>query len=149
MNVHCPHCSTAYLLPKPLLGPGGAHVRCPQCLASFVVSADGSIRLESPPAPAAAAPPAPLRPFTPGTSALEEERRIAAEVLEGLAAQLGPALEFAAGHHRLFSEHGPAVLSAYDEYRRRVGSKGGNEAFRAELRARWGVDLFPTSETRG
>lgn len=38
MTIHCPHCSTGYLLPDELLGPRGARVRCPACAEMFVVS---------------------------------------------------------------------------------------------------------------
>jgi len=41
MPVTCPHCSTRYVLPKALLGPGGARVRCPRCREPFVVTAEG------------------------------------------------------------------------------------------------------------
>lgn len=41
MPVTCPHCSTRYVLPKALLGPGGARVRCPRCREPFAVSPEG------------------------------------------------------------------------------------------------------------
>jgi predicted Zn finger-like uncharacterized protein len=41
MPVTCPHCSTRYVLPKALLGPGGARVRCPRCREPFSVSPEG------------------------------------------------------------------------------------------------------------
>ena len=41
MPVTCPHCSTRYVLPRALLGPGGARVRCPRCREPFSVSPDG------------------------------------------------------------------------------------------------------------
>lgn len=40
MTIACPYCTTRYLLPDHLLGPGGARVRCPSCQRSFVVPAD-------------------------------------------------------------------------------------------------------------
>jgi predicted Zn finger-like uncharacterized protein len=52
MPVTCPHCSTRYVLPQALLGPGGARVRCPRCREPFAVSAGGEAI-----APAAAAKP--------------------------------------------------------------------------------------------
>lgn len=42
MTIACPYCTTRYLLPDHLLGPGGARVRCPSCQRSFVVPADAS-----------------------------------------------------------------------------------------------------------
>ena len=41
MPVTCPHCSTRYVLPEALLGPGGARVRCPRCREPFAVGPDG------------------------------------------------------------------------------------------------------------
>jgi len=41
MPVTCPHCSTRYVLPRALLGPGGARVRCPRCREPFAVGPDG------------------------------------------------------------------------------------------------------------
>jgi len=37
MTVHCPHCSTGYLLPDHLVGPKGARVSCPECRGEFAV----------------------------------------------------------------------------------------------------------------
>lgn len=56
MNVECPHCSTAYLLPEALLGARGARVRCPRCQGAFVALRDGDgLRVEAVPVPPAAA----------------------------------------------------------------------------------------------
>ena len=41
LTVGCPHCSSRYRLPLPLMGPGGARIHCPTCWESFVVSPDG------------------------------------------------------------------------------------------------------------
>lgn len=55
MPVTCPHCSTRYVLPRALLGPGGARVRCPRCREPFAVSAEGEAIAPAKPAEKAAA----------------------------------------------------------------------------------------------
>lgn len=56
MNVQCPHCSTAYLLPEALLGAKGARVRCPKCQGAFVALRDGDgLRIEAAPVTPSAA----------------------------------------------------------------------------------------------
>jgi predicted Zn finger-like uncharacterized protein len=57
MPVTCPHCSTRYVLPRALLGPGGARVRCPRCREPFAVSPEGDA-IAPPPPPANTAEPA-------------------------------------------------------------------------------------------
>ncbi|HEV2104353.1 MAG TPA: hypothetical protein VGU27_01395, partial [Candidatus Eisenbacteria bacterium] len=57
-------------------------------------------------------------------------------------------LEDALRAQRLFAQHGPDLFAAFDEYRRRAGAQAGSQAFREELQARWGVDLFPAGEPR-
>lgn len=62
MPVTCPHCSTRYVLPESLIGPGGARVRCPRCREPFSVGPDGSEIVPLPlPAPVAVAEPPPAR----------------------------------------------------------------------------------------
>ncbi len=173
LNVACPNCSTRYLLPDHLMGPGGARVHCPTCGRTFSVPREeaseparepavkpeparglrgepaaraeqargpGSVPTsgaEAAPAPAADA--APVAREAPDASPSAHE--IARAVLENLAAQHGVAITDAAARGRLFAEFGPAVLAAYDEYRRRVGREGARAPFRAALRERWGVEL--------
>jgi len=55
----------------------------------------------------------------------------------------GRGLEAAARERRLFADHGPALLEAWDEFRRRAGAHAPSLPFRDELRLRFGVDLFP------
>lgn len=43
MIVACPHCSAVYELPRHLLGPGGAAVRCPHCTEEFTLGVDGEV----------------------------------------------------------------------------------------------------------
>lgn len=138
--VHCPACEAGYLLPRRLVGSLGARVTCPVCAAAFDVDAAGE-----PVAPAAP----PVRAFAPGSDAGDDERAVAGQVLDELAARLGGDLEAAAREGRLFREHGPELLATFDEYRRRAGEQAAAQAFREEVLRRWHVDLFPLAEARG
>jgi hypothetical protein len=66
-----------------------------------------------------------------------EQARSAVESLAVAAPALAPAWESG----RLFSEHGPALLAAFDEWRRRCGPGADPATFREALRERWGIDL--------
>ena len=98
MTVHCPHCSTEYLLPDHLLGPRGARVRCPKCAGAFVVlaSATGEPKVEAQEPPPSSEPesalaseasPAPVQ--NAGESEQSEAVSVAAQVLDELAGRLG------------------------------------------------------------
>lgn len=174
MTVHCPHCSTGYLLPNQLIGPRGARVRCPTCQGAFVVVPEGgegradAARQEPRPGaapehplqgtaealataspavleaePAAGASPGPGAADPPPT---ESPAAVAAAVLEALVARLGEALVEARRRGRVLSEHGPAIMDAYTEYRRRAGVGAAPDAFRAALKGCCGVDLIPRRE---
>jgi predicted Zn finger-like uncharacterized protein len=138
MTVHCPHCSTGYLLPDHLMGPRGARVRCPQCKRPFVVlreEAGGTItRLED-------ILPSEADSVAPDTVPDEEASRVAQEVLDSLADQLGSSLAQARSRGRVLAEFGPDVMKAFDEYRSRLGERAAPAAFRAALKERWGIDL--------
>jgi predicted Zn finger-like uncharacterized protein len=123
LPVQCPKCSARYLLPATLVGEGGASVRCPACAHEFAVDTAGQVR-----APGAAG---------------DDLRGLARGVFDELAARVGPALEAAARERRLFAEHGPALMQAWDEFRKRAGSHASSRPFRDELRERFGVELFP------
>ena len=143
MTVHCPHCSTGYLLPDHLVGPGGASVRCPNCAQAFVVLR-GAGETGVPPAEPQVEVLAPATVRPPDASAgAGLSDAIAAELLDALVASLGEALDEARARGRVLSEHGPAILDAFAEYRRRAGPGDGAEAFREALRSRCGVDLTP------
>jgi predicted Zn finger-like uncharacterized protein len=159
MTVHCPHCSTGYLLPDHLVGPRGARVRCPQCAQAFVVLPEEAADAPPEPAPAeapraepapAAAMPAPAH--TPReTLPLELDPaaravHIARVVLDDLEQRLGPALDLARARGRMLAEHGPALFEAYERYRREAGPNAAPDAFRSEVRQRWAVDLTPGRE---
>jgi predicted Zn finger-like uncharacterized protein len=153
--IHCPECSTGYLLPDHLVGGGGARVRCPRCQHLFAVGADGRPReLAPPPAPGAAPAERPLEtveepaatpaagvgaPAAGGAGHLE----IARAVLHQVAEDGGEAMARAHAERRLFADFGPALMDAWETYRRHAGVDADPGAFREALRERWGVELVP------
>jgi predicted Zn finger-like uncharacterized protein len=167
--ITCPECSTGYLLPEHLVGPGGARVRCPRCQHLFAVGIDGRSREPVPSASAPGSPPSecPLEAVEespvgaaahPATSAGPEpgtepgaagHLAIAREALDQLARREGEAIERARAGRRLFAEFGPALMAAYETYRRRAGEGAGPSAFRTALRERWGVELVPLTTREG
>ncbi|MBI1795648.1 MAG: zinc-ribbon domain-containing protein [Candidatus Eisenbacteria bacterium] len=136
MTVHCPHCATGYLIPDALVGTRGARVRCPTCSGSFVVLPENGN--------GAHAPGGPRRGDAPrareAEAAAPDPGEVAATLLDGLASALGPELDTARAGGRLLGRHGPAILDAYDEYRRRTHGADA-EPFLHAIRDRWGVDL--------
>jgi hypothetical protein len=66
---------------------------------------------------------------------------VAHEVLGELSARSGDRIAEAAARGLLFSEYGPALIDAWDEYVRRLGPGAPSGAFRDALRERWGVEL--------
>lgn len=157
MIIACPHCSTGYLLPENLMGPGGARVRCPRCQQVFAVGPDGRAKAAASSAPASSLAPEPAlevkeelpasslaAPAAPIASpAGVEPLGVARAVLAELAAREGEALEQARDERRLFAAFGPALMEAYEVYRHRVGQDADPSAFREALRERWGVELLP------
>jgi predicted Zn finger-like uncharacterized protein len=138
--ISCPECGTCYLLPEHLLGPGGASVRCPRCQQLFAVGAPGL-----PQAPAG--PGAGEQKLAPAgdSAATGAEGALAAarSVLERLSRDHGEAIERARDEHRLFADYGPALMAAFEAYRREAGEDAGPGPFREALRERWGVELVP------
>jgi predicted Zn finger-like uncharacterized protein len=126
LPVQCPTCSAQYLLPPELLGSSGASVRCPTCAAEFVVDAQGRVVTQE--------------------ASEHGLRALARGVFDELSSKLGPGLETAARERRLFADHGPALLEAWDEFRRRAGARASSHPFRDELRERFGVELFPPGD---
>jgi predicted Zn finger-like uncharacterized protein len=141
LDIRCPNCQTEYLLPETLLGPGGARVRCPSCRHSFAVTREGAVA----PHDGGRAPA--LGAAAPGPSAPEAEHgerredRIARMVLDEVLAHAGATLHDAQARGRAFAEHGPELMAAWDEYRRRAGKDADPVPFRDALRERWGIDL--------
>lgn len=122
LPLQCPACGARYLLPTSLLGEAGASVRCPACAQEFAVDSSGAV-------------------LAPG--AADEHRELARVVLDELQAREGAVLDAAVRERRLFADHGPQIMAAWDEFRRRAGSHAPSRAFREELRERFGVELFP------
>ena len=162
MTVHCPHCLTGYLLPERLLGAGGARVRCPSCQGVFVVLPEGEATVEGvgeagPELQEATSHAASERggevTFRSGETSGEasgevlepgppaEPAQVAASVLGVLADFLGDALTRSRSRGTVLSDHGPAIIAVWDEYRRRAGVDAPPAVFRAALRDRCGVDL--------
>jgi predicted Zn finger-like uncharacterized protein len=154
MTVQCPHCSTEYLLPDQLLGPRGARVRCPKCSGAFVVlaTASGEPRIEVEPTPAASAAPLSAPEESPASNVApsegDEAASVAAQVLDELAGKLGDKLQEARAAGKVLSEFGPVMMDAYQEYRRRLGSRASASVFRDALRERWDLDLGTGSDSR-
>jgi predicted Zn finger-like uncharacterized protein len=142
MTVHCPHCSTGYLLPDSLVGPRGARVRCPQCAHAFVVL-EGEVSGYANGRVAGATSPAPRRTHDESPAARPGglDRAVANRVLEELAQRIGAPFEQAVREGRILSRYGPDLLAAFDEYRRLVGPEAAAEPFVELLRERWGLVL--------
>jgi len=150
--VHCPSCLSGYELPEDLLGPGGARVRCPACAEEFLVR---------PAAESRSIPPAATREVEPGAArgAEQKEERFAGadarrggsppgdaaavgtEVFTVLSDFLGEDLARSRTRGTVLSDHGPAVMAVWDEYRRRAGAGAPTGPFLAALRDCCGVDL--------
>jgi predicted Zn finger-like uncharacterized protein len=159
--ITCPSCSTGYLLPEHLVGPGGARVRCPRCQHLFAVGSDGQPQgpaepvtgglpperpieaVEEAPAVAATPPVTTAEPESGVEPGAEAQLAVARDVLEQFAVSEGEAIERARAGQRFFAEFGPALMVAYETYRRRAGEGADPRAFRTVLRERWGVELVP------
>jgi len=151
MTVHCPHCLTGYELPVHLMGEKGARVRCPGCQGVFVVLPEGGERPE-PARPGRKALPnsksdqasesnetVPAGPFPP----VYEPAVVARAVVDVMVDFLGEALSRSRERGTVLSDHGPAILAVWEEYRRRAGAQAPAAEFRAALRDRVGIDLTP------
>jgi len=152
MIIACPHCSTGYLLPAHLLGPGGARVRCPRCHQPFAVDREGEVAETQavpvpPPGTTTLTEMSPASPppgtFAPQGPVLGEPLTVARTVLQELASRAGGELEKACAERRLFQEFGPLLMEAFDAYRQQAGPHAGPAPFREALRERWGVELVP------
>ncbi|HKQ59607.1 MAG TPA: zinc-ribbon domain-containing protein [Candidatus Eisenbacteria bacterium] len=168
MTVRCPHCSTAYRLPERLMGAGGARIRCPNCAGEFIVSFDNPGPEAAPEPPPAQAPPAPVHEpeptgaedavlagaaefdlsasSAPAAAATAEAppadpAAVAESVLEVFETFMGDALTRSRERGTVLSDHGPAIIAVWEEYRKRAGADAPSTVFRAALRDRTGVDL--------
>jgi predicted Zn finger-like uncharacterized protein len=167
--ITCTSCSTGYLLPEHLVGPGGARVRCPRCQHLFAVGVDGRPREPALPEPAPGGPsserpleaveetpavaPTPsatiAEPATGAEPEAEEPLASARAALDEFAVHQGEAVERARAEGRFFAEFGPALMVAYETFRRRAGAGADPSAFRTALRERWGVELVPLTTRSG
>ena len=144
LALRCPSCQHGYLLPRQLLGSLGARITCPFCACAFDVSREGDV-IATP----TELPPPPAHPRVHVADADAAQLAIAGQVLDALEARLATRLRDAAATGQLFATHGPELLAAYEDFRRRAGVDAGAQAFRETLRERTGVELFPLAETRG
>jgi hypothetical protein len=83
------------------------------------------------------------RAAAPATTEPEGRAAIARGVLDELVVRSGDAIAAAHARGRLFAEFGPALLAAFDEYRRRAGGQAESGPFRDALRERWNIELAP------
>jgi len=165
MTVYCSYCSTGYLLPDHLMGPRGARVRCPKCGKTFVVLRDPPVTGPEPAPrspevetlgpdivherastesadPAGRAGNESTTSSDPIATVTGDDDTLAREMLDALAAHLGPRLAEVRGRGRVLAEFGPDLMRVVDEYRRRAPGPGALLAFKHVLRERWGVDLI-------
>jgi predicted Zn finger-like uncharacterized protein len=66
---------------------------------------------------------------------------VAGAVLGVLTDFLGESLTRSRARGTVLSDHGPAIMAVFDEYRRRAGADAPSQIFRAALRDHCGVDL--------
>lgn len=172
MTVHCPHCTRGYQLSEHLMGSTGARVHCPGCGGTFVVrwaddasagERESSARPETAPdvvsgsrASGRGSPALQARREEPLPAAetrqeaepapekqAEDPAAAARAILDVLADFLGDSLVRARTRGTVLSEHGPAIMAVWDEYRRRAGEDAPAAVFRLALAERCGVDLMP------
>jgi len=93
------------------------------------------------PAPAETAAASAAREPAGDASPAPEPSRVAVAVLDVLADFLGDALTRSRARGTVLSDHGPAIIAVWDEYRRRAGPDAPSTVFRVALRDRCGVDL--------
>lgn len=151
MTVHCPHCLTGYELPARLMGAQGARVRCPGCQGVFVVLPAGGERPEAA-GPSGKALPNPRSDQASrsseavragSASPAYEPAVVACAVIDVMVDFLGEGLSRSRERGTVLSDHGPAIVAVWEEYRRRAGAEAPAAEFRAALRDRVGIDLTP------
>jgi hypothetical protein len=88
----------------------------------------------------------PLVPLVDGTQGEGRpgpgDETLARQLLDGLAREKGERLETARQRGRVLAEFGPELMTAYEEYRRRLGSGSSPLAFKKVLKELWAVDLI-------
>jgi len=68
---------------------------------------------------------------------------VACAVLDVMIDFLGDALTRSRERGTVLSDHGPAIVAVWEEYRRRAGAEAPAAEFRVALKDRLGVDLSP------
>lgn len=140
VRVACPHCTNALILPGPLAGPWGTRVLCPACEEPFLVPAEG-LRVARHVERAG--------PEVEAEARRTVEERHAFEAVAYLVENGGEGIAQAAAEGRLFSDGGPRLFAAFDDYRARAGAAADPAAFRRALREKLGVDLDPPAPKGG
>ncbi len=163
MHIVCPGCSTPYELPPHLLGPAGARVCCPACGVAFVLGPDGGLVAQrgaresdadagsngaAATQPVTVVPAATIAVEVSAPSGVTIAREVSATPSESPSlAALGAlddppgTLAAAAAAGRLFADHGPALLDAFEALRRATPNEDVATEFRRALREIAGVDL--------
>jgi hypothetical protein len=126
------------------MGEHGARVRCPACQGVFVVLPEGeeeSATAGAPsgprgePLPEAGSHPAEAPDYNPAV--------VAGAVLDVMVDFLGDSLTRSRQRGTVLSDHGPAIVAVWEEYRRRAGEGAPAAEFRSALKQRVGIDLTP------
>ena len=160
-RVRCPGCEGVFVvLPEgetageaPEAGQAGARSMVAEATSDATSGVDtgtGATGFERPldPAPTAGSHAAggtatasaaqePARDAAPAAEAAS----VAGVVLAVLADFLGDALTRSRARGTVLSDHGPAIIAVWEEYRRRAGADAPSTVFRTALRDRCGVDL--------
>jgi predicted Zn finger-like uncharacterized protein len=71
--------------------------------------------------------------------------KVAASVLDVFESFMGDALTRSRERGTVLSDHGPAIIAVWEEYRKRAGDEAPSIVFRAALRDKTGVDLVGRS----
>jgi predicted Zn finger-like uncharacterized protein len=158
MTIHCPHCLTGYELPRNLMGEHGSRVRCPACQGVFVVLPEGEAESAMAGAPsgplheplpeagshaAAGATAGAARPGPAAEAPDYNPALVAGAVLDVMVDFLGASLTRSRERGTVLSDHGPAIVAVWEEYRRRAGEGAPADEFRQALKRRVGIDLTP------
>jgi len=164
VTIVCPGCTTPYVLPHQLLGPAGARVCCPACWLTFVLGPAGDVtavigHASAAPAPSITAAVADSTPHgepaaTPpagGSNGDGPDADVRAEMEARAGASLRElddppgSLAAAAAAGRLFAEHGPALLDAFEALAHEHPAEAA-ALFRAALFDRTGLDLSSSED---
>lgn len=156
MHITCPGCSIPYELPPHLIGPAGARVCCPACRLTFVLAIDGRLVAVLARAQAAtldpalgengAGPQSETAPPAPAADAVAPAAQAPPHATPSLAAVRAlddppGTLAAAAAAGRLFADHGPALLDAFEALADAAPDADVAAQFRSALLEVAGVEL--------